>query len=355
MKTVLYDIHKELGGKIIDFYGWQLPVQYESIVGEHLHVRSKAGLFDVSHMGEIYVSGPDAVQYLQYVLTADIKDSFIRKKAIYSVMCDHKGHALDDLIVYEVKPGEYMLVVNASNIQKDYNWLVSQRANYSVTVENVSDKYAQIALQGPKSPDVLQPVCDIDLTALKFFSFMKCNILDIGVLISRTGYTGEDGFEMYLDCEKAPGLWNILLKNEYVKPIGLGARDTLRFEACLPLYGHELNENISPVDAGLKKFVNFNKFDFIGKDAMKVQQKTLMGFKVVDKGIPRNGFEIMHNGIHVGYVTSGSFCPYLNDVYAMGIIENNEYDGDEFTIIIRNKPVKAIKAGMPFYQKKYKK
>lgn len=356
MKTVLYNLHKSLGGKIVDFHGWELPVQYEGIVSEHLHVRSNVGIFDVSHMGEIVVSGPQSTKFLQYALTADVKDSFSKQKAVYAIMCNEEGYAVDDLIVYGTGPSEYFLVVNASNTDKDFDRLSCIKEGFDVKVENKSAYYAQIAIQGPKSVEALQPLCDFDLSELKFFRFKTdCKINNVPCLISRTGYTGEDGFEIYFDATHAGSIWMALLENPIVKPIGLGARDTLRFEACLPLYGQELDESISPVDAGLSRFVHFEKGDFLGKKALGESKRTLIGLEMEGKGIPRSGFPVYYDHEEVGRVTTGNFCPSLNGVYAMCLVEKKEYREDGFEVIIRNKPMKAKKVNMPFYNKKYKK
>ena len=356
MKTVLFDLHKSLGGKMTDFHGWDLPIQFEGIVSEHLHVRSQAGIFDVSHMGEIVVKGPQSTEFLQYILTADVKNSYANQKAVYAILLNEEGKTVDDLIVYGIGPSEYLLVVNASNIQKDFDRINSLKEGFDVSVENKSDTFAQIAVQGPKSQEVLQPLCDFDLSALKFFRFKNnASVNGTDCLISRTGYTGEDGFEIYCDPVSAKGIWTALLENPIVKPIGLGARDTLRFEACLPLYGQELDETISPLEANLSAFVHLNKGDFVGKDALEEPKRMLIGLEMEGRSIPRTGFLVYDDHKEIGIVTTGNFCPSLNGVYAICLVEKKEYGDDEFEIMIRNKPMKAKRANMPFYNKKYRK
>lgn len=355
MKTVLYDLHKSLGGKMTDFHGWDLPIQFEGIVSEHLHVRSQVGIFDVSHMGEIVVKGPQSTEFLQYVLTADVKSSFVDQKAVYAILLNEEGGIVDDLIVYGTGPSEYLLVVNASNTQKDFERIDSLKEGFDVTVENKSDLFAQIAVQGPKAQEALQQICEFDLTTLKFFRFTHTNVNGVACLISRTGYTGEDGFEIYCEPAKAMGIWTALLENPAVKPIGLGARDTLRFEASLPLYGQELDETISPLEANLSRFVHLGKENFVGKSALVEPKRMLIGLEMEGRGIPRTGFLVYDDHEEIGTVTTGNFCPSLNGTFAMCLVEKKEYADDEFEIIIRNKPVKAKKVSMPFYNKKYKK
>jgi glycine cleavage system T protein len=356
MRTVLYDLHKSLGGRMTDFHGWELPVQFEGIVNEHLHVRSNVGIFDVSHMGEIIVKGPQALEFLQYALTADVKDSYAGQKAVYAILCNEEGKIVDDLIVYGIGPSEFLLVVNASNTEKDFEKLCSVKEGFDVIVENKSSEYAQIAVQGPKSQQVLQPLCDFDLSQLKFFRFKTdVKVKNVPCLISRTGYTGEDGFEIYCRPSDAASLWTSLLENPLVKPIGLGARDTLRFEACLPLYGQELDETVTPFEANLSRFVHMEKGDFLGKKAFGEAKRMLIGLKMDGKAIPRTGYPVYYNRQEVGKVTSGGFCPSLNGVYAMCIVDKKEYSEECFEVMIRNKPAGAKKVSMPFYTKKYKK
>ena len=360
-KTPVYDLHLALGGKIIDFGGWALPVEYEGIITEHNTVRSNAGLFDVSHMGEIVVKGPDAEAYLQHMLTNDIS-TMADHQVYYSLMCYPDGGVVDDLIVYKYHSGYYLLVVNASNKDKDLAWL-QQNSQGQVEVIDFSENYAMFALQGPKAQELLQELTDADLSELKFFSFRpELEVSGIAVLVSRTGYTGEDGFEIYLHPTHAPFLWEKLLEQgvKYgLKPVGLGARDTLRLEAALPLYGHEISQDITPLEAGLAFFVKLNKESFIGQQAL-VEQKAsgitrkLIGFEMIDRGVPRSQYEVQLNGVKIGFVTSGGFSPSLNKNIGLALIDNNyAKDGELIEVIIRNKSLQAKIIPKPFHKKRY--
>ncbi|MEL7648873.1 MAG: glycine cleavage system aminomethyltransferase GcvT [Sedimentibacter sp.] len=364
MKTTpLYEKHMELNGKIIDFGGWALPVEYSGIIPEHEAVRNAAGLFDVSHMGEITVKGQDAEKYLQMVVTNDI--SVLSEGQIaYTPMCYTDGGVVDDLLVYKYSCTDYLLVVNASNIQKDFQWLESQTFG-DVQVSNVSDEYAQLALQGPRAQDILQKLVVIDLDELEFYHFAdNVKVGEFRVLVSRTGYTGEDGFELYFDAKDAPKLWDAILeagKDEGLVPAGLGARDTLRFEAALPLYGQEIDKDITPLEAGLGFFVKMGKENFIGKEALEKQKaeglkRKVVGFEMVDRGIPRSHYEVMADSRKIGYVTTGSYSPTLKKNIGLALIEA-EYakEGTEIEILIRNKSLKAKIIKKTFYTKKYKK
>jgi aminomethyltransferase len=362
-KTPLYQEHIKLGGNMVDFGGWQLPVQYSSIIEEHEKVRTSAGLFDVSHMGEILVKGEGAEDFLQRMLTNKVAFS-TDSQVLYSPMCYPDGGVVDDLLVYKLGYEEYLLVVNASNTDKDYEWLDEHNVT-GLQVENVSEKYAQLALQGPKAESILQRLTTTSLKDIKFFHYTSnVDIKGIKVLISRTGYTGEDGFELYLEPSKVVDLWNILLdegKEDGLAPAGLGARDTLRFEAALSLYGHEISSEISPLEAGLKIFVKMDKGDFIGKKALEEQiekgvKRKLVGFEMIGRGIPRNGYEVQVDEETVGYVTSGSFAPTLKKNLGLALISSEcAKVGDNINIIIRNRSVEAKIIKTPFYSKKYKK
>ena len=364
-RTPLYEIHCSLGGKMIDFGGWELPIQYTGIIEEHEQVRNAAGLFDVSHMGEITVKGSDAEKMIENLIT----NSILKAKEyqiVYSPMCYPDGGVVDDLLVYKFSNQDYLLVVNASNIDKDFSWIKQNFQGYDVDVQNVSDQYAQLALQGPKAEGILQKLVDIQLKEeIKFFYF-KPNVMIDGIktMVSRTGYTGEDGFEIYIKANNAATIWGKLLeagKAEGLIPVGLGARDTLRFEAALPLYGHELTKDISPIEAGLGKFVKLDKNEFIGKAALINQKdagvcRKLVGFEMVDRGIARSNYEIQVQGNNIGFVTSGSFSPTLNKNIGLALVEVDYSKEDiEIDIVIRNKLVKAKIIKTPFITKKYKK
>ncbi|HHW48077.1 MAG TPA: glycine cleavage system aminomethyltransferase GcvT [Clostridiaceae bacterium] len=362
-KTPLYEVHCKLGGKIIDFAGWQLPVQYTGILEEHRQVRSAAGLFDVSHMGRIMVEGKDAEYFLNKMLTNDIttaKDN----QAVYSPMCYHHGGVVDDLLVYRFNQEKYLVVVNASNTEKDLAWF-RENLEGKVEIKDISDETAQFAIQGPNAERILQKLTDEDLSKIKFYRFLdKVQLSGINTLVSRTGYTGEDGFEIYLSAGGAVKLWEELLekgKEEGLVPVGLGARDTLRFEAALPLYGHELSEEITPFEAGLGWFVKLSKENFIGKKALAEQKENgvpriLTGFEMIDRGVPRKDYEVFSDGRKVGYVTTGGFAPSLEKNIGLALLEA-EYsnEGTMLEIIIRNKPARAVVVKKPFYKKKYQK
>lgn len=358
-RTPLYPAHLKHTGKIIDFGGWELPVQYEGIIKEHHMVREKAGLFDVSHMGEIEVVGEKAEDFLQYLTTNDVK-KLQEHQTQYTLMCYPNGGIVDDLLIYKYSNTHYLLVVNASNVDKDFAWIM-ENIIPDVEVKNVSDQYAQIALQGPLAQEILQKIADVDLDSIKFFWFNpKVKISGIECLVSRTGYTGEDGFEIYLDPEQAVFVWDEIIKagGENVVPAGLGARDTLRFEAKLPLYGQELDKDITPLEAGLGFFVKLDNDDFIGKDVLVKQKeanpdRVLVEFEMVEKGIARSHYDIQKNGENIGWVTSGAHSPTLNKNIGLALIKRGfNNPGDTIDIMIRNKPVKAKLVEKSFYNRK---
>ena len=362
-KTPLYQAHDELGGKIIDFGGWALPVQYSGVVDEHDCVRNRAGLFDVSHMGEIIVRGPEASQYIQKIITNDIsqiKDSQIA----YTPMCYDHGGVIDDLLVYKYDENKYLLVVNAANTEKDYQWM-QENLKEKAEIENISDKMAQIAIQGPKSESILQKLTDTPLDTLSFYTFQdNVDLEGIKALVSRTGYTGEDGFEVYVSSTEALDLWRKLLnagKKEGMVPAGLGARDILRFEAALPLYGQEITQDISPLEARLGIFVKLNKDKFIGKEALLKQkeqglERKLVGIEMIDRGIPRHNYKVRFNNKDIGFITTGSYSPTLDKNIGLALIEEKHAEiGEKVDVVIREKPMKATIIKLPFYKKKYKK
>lgn len=360
-KTPLYDKHIECGAKVIEFGGWLLPVQYKGIIDEHHAVRKQVGLFDVSHMGEFMVEGEQALSYLQYLLTNDFS-TMQAKQIQYSPMCYPDGGTVDDLLVYKYNDYKYMLVVNAGNIDKDWAWALEATQNFDVKLTDVSPETAQLALQGPKAEQLLQQLTDTKLSEMKYYWFEpECTVAGIPVIISRTGYTGEDGFEIYLRPEAAPKLWDILLDKgqEFgIMPAGLGCRDTLRFECCMPLYGHELSAEITPLMAGMPRFVKLDKQeDFIGKKALAEQKaagmkKRLVGIEVIGRGIARAGYPVLKDGKQIGVVTTGSPAPSLGKNMALAIIdaEFNAIDTD-VAVEVRGKPVEAKVAARPFYKK----
>ncbi|MFC4769129.1 glycine cleavage system aminomethyltransferase GcvT [Effusibacillus consociatus] len=358
-RTPLFPVYAEYGGKTIDFGGWELPVQFSGILQEHEAVRTRAGLFDVSHMGEIEVKGPDALSNIQNWITNDASKIEIGQ-ALYSPMCYPDGGCVDDLLVYRLGTDHYLLVVNAANIEKDFEW-VKQNASGNVEITNLSEQIAQLALQGPLSESILQKLTDYDLSTVKYYWFAQ-DVTAAGYkcLVSRTGYTGEDGFEIYVDAEHAADLWKAILnagKAEEIVPVGLGARDTLRFEARLPLYGQEISSSISPLEAGLGMFVKLDKGGFIGRDALAKQKeegpkRKLVGFEMIERGIPRTHYEVQVDGRKIGEVTTGTMGPTVKKNIGLALIESDYAKiGQELDVIIRNKPVKGVIVKTPFYKR----
>lgn len=360
-RTPLFEVYKEYGGKTVDFGGWELPVQFSSIKEEHEAVRTKAGLFDVSHMGEIEVKGPDSLDYLQKMMTNDVS-KLKNGGAQYTAMCYETGGTVDDLLIYKLEDEHYLLVVNASNIEKDFDWM-QDHLEGNVTIENLSEGMAQLALQGPLAEGVLQKLAKgHDLSTIGFFKFSEeVDLSGKKALVSRTGYTGEDGFEIYCDSKDAVSLWREILeagKEVGVNPCGLGARDTLRFEANLALYGQELSSEISPLEAGIGFAVKLNKeADFIGKEALKQQKENglprkLVGIEMIDRGIPRHGYPVFKGDTQIGEVTTGTQSPTLKKNIGLALIDANETElGNEVEVEIRGKRLKAAVSATPFYKR----
>jgi len=358
-QTPLYDLYKEYGGKTIDFGGWALPVQFSSIKEEHEAVRTKAGLFDVSHMGEIEVKGKNSLDFLQKMLTNDVS-KIQAGKAQYSAMCYENGGTVDDLLTYKLGEDHYLLVVNASNMEKDFAWLASH-VEGEVELSNLSGDYAQLALQGPLAEETLTKLAAENIGDIGYFQFRHTAIAGKDVLLSRTGYTGEDGFEIYCSSNDAVYLWKEILhvgKDSGVLPCGLGSRDTLRFEATLALYGQELTKDISPLEAGIGFAVKLNKeADFIGKAALLKQkesglQRKLVGIEMIDRGIPRHGYKVYNNGQVIGEVTTGTQSPTLNKAIGLALITSSFAEaGKEVEVEIRGKLVKAKVTATPFYKR----
>lgn len=363
-KTALFECHEKWGGKIIEFAGWSLPVQYEGIIPEHEAVRNAAGIFDVSHMGEIEVRGKDAFKFVQNLVTNDVS-VLEDNQIVYAMMCYEDGGVVDDLLVYKFSDTYFYLVVNASNVDKDYEWMISNKGKCEIEIENISNDVSEVALQGPKAQEILQKLTNIDLKEIKFFYCNRnVNIDGANCLVSRTGYTGEDGFEIYTNNDEIAKVWESILEagKEYgIKPAGLGCRDTLRFEATLPLYGNEISKDINPLEAGFGFCVKLNKENFIGKDALVKQKadglkRKIVGFEMKEKGIPRHGYEVACNGEKVGFVTTGYFSPTLKKNIGLAIVDSKYTEiGLEIEILIRNKPIKAEVISKKFYSKNYKK
>jgi aminomethyltransferase len=359
-RTPLFEVYKDYGAKTIDFGGWDLPVQFSSIKEEHEAVRTKAGLFDVSHMGEIEVKGTDSLKYLQKMMTNDIS-KLKNSGAQYTAMCYENGGTVDDLLVYKIEDDHYLLVVNASNIEKDFNWL-QDHAEGNVELKNLSEDMAQLAIQGPLAEKVLQKLAGTNLSDIGFFKFQQdVDLNGKKALVSRTGYTGEDGFEVYCDAKDAAALWNEILeagKEEGVLPCGLGARDTLRFEANLALYGQELSSDITPLEAGIGFAVKVNKeADFIGKEVLKNQKENgvprkLAGIEMIDRGIPRHGYPVYKGEELIGEVTTGTQSPTLKKNIGLVLIKKEHAElGTELEVEIRGKRLKAKIEATPFYKR----
>jgi aminomethyltransferase len=363
-KTALINAYERYGGKVVDYAGWALPVQFEGIVPEHHAVRKAAGLFDVSHMGEVTVKGPQAFDFVQNLVTNDVA-VLENNQVVYAQMCYPDGGVVDDLLVYKYNTEYFYLVINASNVEKDFQWMLDNKGSYDVELVNISADVSEMALQGPKAQEILQKLTDTDLSEIGFFYFKDGVVVDgAKCLVSRTGYTGEDGFEIYCSHDDAERIWHKILevgKDEGVKPIGLGARDTLRFEATLPLYGNEIDKDITPLEAGLGYFVKLDKANFIGKDALVKQKaeglkRKIVGFEMKERGIPRHGYDVAVNGEKIGVVTTGYFSPTLEKNIGLALIDAKYADlGTEIDILVRNKPVKAEVRSKVFYKKQYKK
>ena len=357
-KTPLFGEYEKYGGKIIDFAGWALPVEFEGIIKEHNAVRTAAGLFDVSHMGEISVKGKDALKFCQHLITNDAS-KLENNQVLYTLMCYEQGGVVDDLLLYRFSQEDFLLVVNASNIEKDYEWIVENSKGFDVTFENLSNSMCQLAIQGPKAEEILQRLTETKLKEIKFFyAHRETLICGKKCLVSRTGYTGEDGFEIYAQPEDLVYLWESILKEgekDGLKPIGLGARDTLRFEANLPLYGNEISSEITPIEAGLGFFVKLDKEEFIGKEALKKQKeqgvsRKVIGFEMLERGIPRHGYKVFKGETEIGYVTTGYLSPTLNKNIGLALIDAEFAAlGEELEIQIRNKKVKAKIISRKFY------
>ncbi|WP_271001206.1 glycine cleavage system aminomethyltransferase GcvT [Listeria seeligeri] len=355
-KTPIHPIYEKYGAKTIDFGGWDLPVQFSGIKAEHEAVRTDVGLFDVSHMGEVLVEGPDSTAYLQYLLSNDIEKIKIGK-AQYNIMCYENGGTVDDLVVYKITETKYILVVNAANTEKDYEWMVKNVFG-DVTVTNVSSMYGQLALQGPNAEKVLTKLTDIDLSSISFFGFVEdANVAGVKTIISRSGYTGEDGFEIYMQSDDAIKVFEAIMA-EGVLPIGLGARDTLRLEAVLALYGQELSQDITPLEAGLNFAVKLKKeADFIGKEALVKQKEAgltrkLVGIELIERGIPRHDYSVFQNDKKIGIITSGTQSPTLGTNIGLALLETPYTEpGQEVEVGIRTKKIKAKVIATPFYKR----
>jgi aminomethyltransferase len=361
-RTPLNEVHRRTGAKMVEFGGWDMPVRYSGDLEEHRAVRNAAGLFDLGHMGQVIVSGPDALPYLQWLVTNDMASLKVNSSR-YAMMCYPDGGTIDDLFIYRL-PDRWFVVVNASNRERDVAWMQEQRAarpDLDVTIEDRTDQTGMLALQGPHAARILARLTDADLTQLPYFDMTEASVAGVPTLIGRTGYTGEDGFELYFPIDQNEHLWTRILdagKPDGLQPIGLGARDTLRLEAKMALYGHELTEEINPLEAALGWAVNFDKGDFIGRDALlrvrdEKPARRLVGFVMTERGgAPRAGYEVQVDGQPVGFVTSGTHSPTLGQSIGLALVKRGVAGiGKPLDIIIRGKPVRAEQVKTPFYQR----
>ncbi|WP_026369890.1 glycine cleavage system aminomethyltransferase GcvT [Kallotenue papyrolyticum] len=363
-RTPLYERHRELGAKTVAFGGWEMPVQYSGIIDEHHATRTAAGLFDISHMGRIRVQGPDALPFLQQLTTQDVA-TIAPGMANYALLCYPHGGIVDDIFIYHL-PDHYLVVVNAANRDKDWQWFQQHRAGFAVELEDVSDQTAMLALQGPRAEAILAPVADVDVGALPFHGVVEGHLFEqTPALIARTGYTGEDGFELFFPAADARRVWDGLLeagRDHGLKPVGLGARDSLRFEARLALYGHEIDETINPYEAGLGWVVKLDKGPFIGRDALarikaEGPQRKLVGLELIERGIARQGYPVTTlEGEPIGVVTSGMPAPTLGKNLALALVRADQATlGAQLQVQVRGKPVRAQIVKTPFYRPRYKK
>jgi aminomethyltransferase len=357
-QTALYEIHKALGAKMVPFAGYEMPVQYEGVNAEHITVRNSVGVFDVSHMGEFLIEGPNALNLVQSVCSNDAAHLAIGQ-AQYSCLPNSNGGIVDDLIVYRLKELAFLLVVNASNIEKDWNWIQSKNSE-NVKMKNLSDDYSLLAIQGPAAVEAMQPLSSFDLSAIKFYHFKEGDFAGIdGVIISATGYTGSGGFEIYCKNKDVKHIWNSIFEagNSFgIKPIGLAARDTLRLEMGYCLYGNDIDDNTSPIEAGLGWITKFSK-NFTNSDNLQIESKEgvkqkLIGFELLERGIPRKGYEIIGtDGFIIGEVTSGTMSPSLGKGIGMGYVKTNHTAvGTPIGVKIRKKIVAAVVVKTPFYK-----
>ena len=367
-KTALNAVHRQLGAKMVEFNGWDMPVEYPASVGggiiaEHMAVRTAVGIFDVSHMGDIRLAGPQALAAVQHISMNDAARLAIGQ-AQYSALLYPQGTFVDDVIVHRLGEEEYLLVINAGTREKDFDWVRSNTRHFNCAVENLSDDFTQIAIQGPKAVNLLQKLTDIDLATVKFYWFTRGSVCGLkNILVARTGYTGEDGFEIYVpsDEETSSRVWNQVLaagKEFGVVPCGLGARNTLRLEAKLPLYGHEISDTINVWEAGLDRFCKMEKPEFVGRESLekaKVQgvSRTLIGLEMIDRGIARDDYKVQElGGKEIGYVTSGSPAPFLKKNIALAYVPPElSQVGSELLVEIRSQGVKARVVPTPFYKR----
>ncbi|HEX9959298.1 MAG TPA: glycine cleavage system aminomethyltransferase GcvT [Pyrinomonadaceae bacterium] len=362
-KTPLNGAHRALGGKMVEFGGWDMPVQYSAgVIEEHLRTRNNAGLFDVSHMGEIWVEGADAIEFVNRLTTNDVT-KLVDGQAQYSALTNENGGVVDDLLVYRFDFDKLLLVVNASTTDKDWDWITSHKKDELITLTNASKDYCQIAVQGKDAVKILRNLTDTELSDIKYYHFTTGKVDGVDAIISRTGYTGEDGFEIYAAAEYAERLWNNLLEwgnygeADGILPCGLAARNTLRLESAMSLYGHEMSDEITPLEANLGWICKLNKGEFIGRDVLAKQKqeglkRRLVGFEMTDRGIGRDGFDVYIDGEKVGFVSSGSPAPYLKKNIGLAFVPAEFANvGQEIKIDVRGKHLTAQIVPTPFYKR----
>lgn len=359
-KTCLHDRHVALGALMQPFAGYDMPIQYSSITDEHNAVRNHCGVFDVSHMGEVYITGNEAEKYVNHIFTNDIAAAPVGK-VFYGMMLYPDGGTVDDLLVYKLGENEFFLVINAANIDKDVDWIRQNAAGYDVAIDHCSDYYGQLAVQGPEAEQVMEEVLGLACKELEFYTAKTIATNGANVIVSRTGYTGEDGFEIYGPHEFIVEQWDKLMASKRCVPCGLGCRDTLRFEVGLPLYGDELSNEISPVMAGFSMFCKLDKEEFIGKEAVAKQkadgvEKKVVGIELKDKAIPRHGYDVVKDGVKVGEVTTGYHCISVDKSVCMALVDSQYAKlGNELEIQIRKKTFPGTVVKKRFYDKHYKK
>jgi aminomethyltransferase len=354
-KTPLNDVEKELGGKMVDFGGWELPVQFSGILEEHDAVRTNVGVFDVSHMGEVTVKGAQALELLQRTTCNDVA-KLADGRAHYNGLLYPTGGFVDDILIYQNAPDDFFIVVNASNTEKDFEWFQQAANGLDADVQNVSAQWAQLAIQGPKAEALLQPMTDVNLTDIKYYRFGRGNVNGAPAIVSRTGYTGEDGFEVYIAPEHAPTLLRKVVEAG-AKPCGLGARDTLRLEAKMALYGNDIDHTTTPIEADLSWIVKLEKGDFAGRDVLAREKdegprRKLVGFEMIDRGIARHGYPIVDGSEEIGVVTSGTHSPTLKKAIGLAYLPlDKSAQGSEFSVLIRGKETRARVVPTPFYKR----
>ena len=358
-KTPLNGLARELGGRMVEFGGWDMAVQFSGILDEHQAVRERAGLFDVSHMGEVEVRGPQALDLLQKLTCNDVS-KLADGRCQYNALLYASGGFVDDILIYRHAADDYLVVVNAANTDKDFEWMKSNAAGFEAELKNASAEYAQLALQGPLAEKVLQRMTELDLPAMRYYRFARGKVEGVDAIVSRTGYTGEDGFEVYVAPEAAEGIARRILEHgrgDRVLPTGLGARDTLRLEAKMALYGNDIDDTTTPLNADLGWIIKLDKGEFIGRDVLEKQiergiDRLLVGFEMVDRGIARHGYPVVEGENQIGIVTSGTHSPTLKKAIGLAYLPPGKAEvGAEFTVLIRGKEARARVVQTPFYKR----